>query len=66
MPEYTKPYGTQRSLRNAIRADKSHLANAPLSSIQKKRLQEQIDFQKEELRKVNAYIRNRKKAKASL
>ncbi len=42
-------WGSIRTLRDSIRADKNHLENAPLGPIQKKRLATQIAKQKARL-----------------
>lgn len=56
-----KSYSEIRILRDSIRADKQHLECAPLGPRQKKRLQEQIDWQKARLKELNAQKRAQKK-----
>jgi len=56
-------YSRMRTLQDALRADRSHLKNAPLGPIQKTRLARQIAEQEEELRQVRREIRETKKEK---
>lgn len=50
-------YGRIRTLTDSIAFDQQHLDNAPLGPIQRKRLQESINQQRAELRKVRAELR---------
>ena len=66
MKKYPQPYSTQRELRDAIRADKEHLKNAPLGAKKKKELARVIELQQAQLREVNAYIREQAKKKKKI
>jgi len=50
-------YGRIRTLVDSIGADRQYLENAPLGPRQKKRLQESIEKQKVELKKIRAELK---------
>ena len=56
-----KSHDRIRYLRFSISQDENYLANGPLGPIQKKRLREIIERQKEELKKLNKEKREKKK-----
>ncbi len=55
-----KSHDEIRYLRISIKNDKEYLEFAPLGPIQKKRLQEKINLQKEKLKKLNKEKREKK------
>jgi hypothetical protein len=57
-------HDTIRYLRLAIKADESHLANAPLGPIQKTRLRKWIEYQREKLKELNRKKREEKRLKS--
>lgn len=50
-------YGRIRTLADSIKSDEQYLENASLGSIQRKQLQESINRQKAELKKVRAGLK---------
>ena len=56
-------YTTIRYLSSSLKADRSHLSNAPLGPIQKKRLAERIKYQEGELKKARAKLKAIKEKK---
>jgi hypothetical protein len=59
--EGTGLYGKQRTLADALRADRNQLKNAPLSDRERKRLTKQIEVTEAELKEVRRQIREGKK-----
>ena len=59
----TGPYSRIRTLSDAIRLNKQHLENAPLSKTKKKKLQEEIEENEAELKKVRKELRESKAKK---
>jgi len=50
-------YGRIRTISNSLRADRQHLANAPLNRRQRQILQQSIKLQEEELKKIRGELK---------
>ena len=57
----TGPWSEIRTLENQLRANKEHLANAPLSKKEKKDLEEWIEKDQERLKKLRTKAKKTKK-----
>lgn len=60
------PIDSIRILRDSLRADRNHLANAPLSPYKKRRLQESIAGQEEQLSKLLQLKKKAEKRRAQI
>lgn len=57
MPDANGIYGSLRSTRAALEADRRHLANAPLTNKERKELEARIEQGEAALKELNAQIR---------